>query len=181
MNYVRKIDREPEPIGATQWQGMRDQDVGRLVAALEVLHAELAAHNDALTEVNRAMTAANAKLVRSRERYAALYQLAPTPLVTVDSAGEILETNDAGLALLANESPVGLTLECFVPRDQRAALEAVFHDVFSAGTRGGCELEIERPDGTRVATAVDAIATSDTPTGVAGCLISFVDITARRR
>lgn len=158
-----------------------DVDVAALVHALEVHQAELELQNQELVAANDELRHSNAKLARARDRYRALQELAPVPLITIDPAGVILDVNQAAEALL--RAPRQRLFErrfgVFVAELARPAAARLVADLFAAGRAREIELVLA-PDGEPpIEVVVDgAVLAEDGP---ARAVLVIVDVSGRRR
>ena len=156
---------------------LSETDVAALLHSLEVHQAELETQNQELRAGNDELRRANAELAFARDRYQALQELAPVPLVTIDRAGTILDVNRAAEALFA--SPRSKLIERrfaqLVADSARAALPTMLARLFAAGSGRGVELVIV-PE---VAVLVDGAVLPDE--GPARAVLALVDVSARER
>ncbi len=114
--------------------------VKSLIESLELHQAELNAQNDALQATLQALAHTNAELERAARRYQDLYNLAPTPYVTLDANRAIVQVNAAAATLLSRPVAqlVGARFDVLVAADDRPA----FREFLAQAHLGTAELEL---------------------------------------
>ncbi|MHA4866773.1 PAS domain-containing sensor histidine kinase [Duganella sp. PWIR1] len=120
-----------------------DSDVLRQWHELQVSQIELDLQNQALTELQEERDHAEAV----RDRYAELYDLAPSGYLSLDAAGRILRANHAAAELLGvsrNDLP-GRRFEHFVAPQAQAGLRSFLARLFGNGVRAVVELPLFDP------------------------------------
>lgn len=137
--------------------------------------ASLQQRNAALTKTNTDLCSANEALVLAGARYLLLHDLAPTPLVTVDTAGRITDVNHAAEVLLGSARPQVLDRQFAAFLDARHELP--LSTLFTVGSLQGLEVSLSH-DGAVVDLSLDAVVLP----GIvpARALLACVDITARK-
>lgn len=146
--------------------------------AFEKLQAELEAHNEELRAINAELVETNTALTSARDRFRALHDLAPVPLVTIDAAGVVVEVNHGACALFRapREHLIGRRLLVFVAETKRGALAAVITRLFAATPVHGFETELALEDGAVcIEVRVEGAAMQDDGRAVA--VLALVDVT----
>ena len=131
---------------------MTPEDVQRVVHELQVHQIELQLQNEELRH-------SQLELARARDRYADLYEFAPDGYVTLNREGTVLEANLTAAKLLGvvRDSLVGKNLTNFISRQSQDCFYLHRQEVFAAGAKQICELEMQRDGGlwmARLATTV---------------------------
>jgi signal transduction histidine kinase/CheY-like chemotaxis protein len=162
-------------------------DVTALVHSLQVHQAELELQNHELVTTNEELRRSNDALAVARDRYHALHELAPVPLVTLDAGGTVIDVNGAGEALLRTPRAglVGRRFPLFVADPGRSALAAALRGLFAGDRVRGLELVLVAEDEPPIDVLIDAVliheADDDHDERMARALLAFVDVTARMR
>jgi two-component system sensor histidine kinase ResE len=153
-----------------------------LLHLLEVQQAELEVQNSELRTANEELRRTNAALVNAADRFRALYEYAPTPYVTVDSAGTILDLNRACEVMLATprDHLIGGALHLFVDDAGRAMFRQFVEAVFAIGHDRCGDLTMLGAGGTPGDKLVDGVLLRDEPGQPPRCVLAFTDITARK-
>src|SRR6266576_5950405 len=149
---------------------------------LRVLH-ELEVHQIELKMQNAELQRARHELEAALEKYTDLYDLAPVGYFSIDEAGEILEANLTGAALLGVERPrlINRRLLLFVSETSRPIFLAFLKELFAGPKDQLCEaLLLKVGGGTfwagfRATSAVSLSATRKS------YQVAFADITASRQ
>jgi PAS domain-containing protein len=128
-----------------QIAGMPLEDVQKLVHELQVHQIELEMQND---ELRRAQL----ELEHERNRYAHLYEFAPTAHLTLSASGEILEANLHAGELLALERGrlIGQKFSRFVLPEAQDSFYLLSRQVFNSDARQSTELELLNVQGKRL-------------------------------
>ncbi|MCE9572904.1 MAG: PAS domain-containing sensor histidine kinase [Deltaproteobacteria bacterium] len=152
-----------------------------LVHELELHQIELEAQNAQLVAANEELRRAHASAVGARDRYRALYELAPTPYLTIARDRTLVDANHAAARLLATgvERLLGADVAGFVADADRAKVRAFTADVFTSG-RARCEEIALAPGAGAESVLIDGVtveAADDAPRGV----LALVDISARKQ
>ncbi|MBL0216947.1 MAG: response regulator [Myxococcales bacterium] len=151
------------------------------LAALERYQAELEVQNHELREVNAELQQANLALRAARDRYQALHDLAPVPLVTIDATGVLRDVNRAACELLRapREHLIERRLLVFVPEARRPALNELISSLFASPAAQACETELEFDEGVpAVEILLDGAAIEDEGRAVA--VLALVDVTTKK-
>lgn len=132
---------------------MPTEDVQELVHELNVHQIELEIQNEELRQ-------AQLELAHTRDRYADLYEFAPTGYVTLDSDGKILSANLTAATMLGVERQQLLqtNLAKFVVREWGDAFYLHRQAVFSRVTKETCELQMKPADGTLRTVRLESVA-----------------------
>jgi PAS domain S-box-containing protein len=163
-------------LGTTQRQvaEMPVDDVQKLVHELQVQQIELEMQND---ELRRTWV----ELERTRNRYAELYDFAPTALLTLNPGGEILEANiNTGQLLgLERDRLIHQKFSRFVPVESLDAFHLFCRQTFGSRTPQSVDLDLLNAPGKRLFVHVEAVR--DRANRRMQCRLSLTDITGRRR
>jgi len=169
---LRRQARERAGGGAADPGELDANDVRSLVEELRVHQFELEIQNEELR-------AAQTRLAESRDRYQALYELAPGGYLTLDEGDRIVECNNAASALLGqpHERLLGARMGDFV------APESIdtYHHHWAGATAGGhgvSELALHNLRGHRWYIQFETSAEAAPPQRL---LCALSDITARKR
>ena len=149
-------------------------DVQKLVHELQVHQIELEMQNDELRRTHLELEAA-------RERYADLYDFAPSAHLTLSAEGEVLEANLAAGRLLGLERArlIGRKFSRFVAPEAQDTFYLLCREVFKSDTRQSAELELVNAQAARLFIQLEAVC--DAAVRQKQFRISFIDITARKR
>ncbi|HTJ44629.1 MAG TPA: ATP-binding protein [Kofleriaceae bacterium] len=150
--------------------------------ALEVHQAELEQQNESLIAANAELARTNAALAVARDRYRALYELAPAPLVTLDARGTILDVNDAAEKILGARSAavVGRPFAIFVAEASRASVRELIAALFAGRRLRGAALVLAPEGAPKADVLVDGVVFRD-DAGATRAVLACADITAHRR
>ena len=120
--------------------------------SLDVYRTELELQNEELRQTQLELEAA-------RDRYADLYDFAPTGYFSLSEAGRIIEVNLSGAALLSTSRSelIGRPLTTFAISQDIKSIRNHLAAVMDTGTRQVCEVGIARTDGTRIFVRLESI------------------------
>ena len=133
----------------------------------------------------------DAALRRSEERFRALFDWGPIAMYSCDSAGVIQEYNQGAVKLWKGEPKFGDTDEQFrssfktyLPNGtlmpfSKSAMTRVLKSEMPA--MHDLEVDVERPDGSRITVVVNVVPLKDDQGRVNGAITCFYDITERSR
>jgi PAS domain S-box-containing protein len=149
-------------------------DVQKLVHELQVHRVELEMQNDELRRTHLELEAA-------RERYAGLYDFAPSAHLTLGAEGEILEANLAAGRLLGLERIrlIGRKFSRFVAPEAQDTFYLLCREVFKSDTRQSAELELVNAQAGRMFIQLEAVR--DAAGRQKQFRIGLIDVTARKR
>jgi PAS domain S-box-containing protein len=124
-----------------------------------------------------------AELHTARDRYAALYELAPVGYLTLDATGTILTANLTAATLLGTlrSDLHGTMLTRFIARDDQDTFYLYRRQVVETGTTQTCDLRMQRPDGTAFVTCLESRRIPEEHGQGWRCLTTLSDITARKQ
>ncbi len=161
------------------WEG---RDPAVLLQALELHQAELEIQNSELQAANAELLRINADLGVAHDRFRALYELAPTPYVTIDAARAIRDLNHAASQLLGapRQFLLGGTIELFVDDANRARFRAFLDAVFVEGNTRCGDVVLLRADGSVVDVLIDGVVLRESADDPPLCVLALVDITTRK-
>ena len=149
-----------------------ESDLLKLVHELEVHQIELEMQNDEL-QINKKRAAQLAD-----DRYAKLYDLAPTGYLTLSKEGEILELNLCGARMLGKERLhlIKSRFGFFVSEDTKPVFNGFLDEIFADKTSNICEVTLIGSD--KISNYVQLTGVKSNLEGQ--CLITMADITARK-
>ena len=144
----------------------------RMLQELQVQQIELKMQNEELKKIHGEADAA-------AEKYADLYDFAPAGYFTLNSHGDILQTNLAGAALLESERAhlQGKRFGIFVAEADLPAFNAFLKQVFAAQVRQTCEVEMASKGASRLIVQIEGILSR----GGQQCCIVIEDVSAFRQ
>ena len=142
-------------------------EIQRLVMELEINRIELELQNEALIQ-------AKEQTELSVEKYAELYDFAPTGYFALSRHGEILEANLCGSQMLDRERSrlISARFGFFVSEETRSLFNHFLDKVFTGNTNESCEVTLLTERGTRLFVQLNAIHA----TRQDQCLITVADI-----
>jgi len=149
-------------------------DYAIAIHELEVHRVELEMQNDEMHRIEE-------DLVKSRDRYFALYDLAPEGFITVGEQGRILEANSSATVMLGMEKAalIGQPLTCFIYREDQDGYYLFRKGPFEAGKSRHCELRLVSKDGGIFWVRILAAQIAP-PLGTGELLLTIGDITERK-
>lgn len=158
------------------------RDPTALLHELAVHQAELELQNAELSTANQELRRTNEALIVARDRFRALYDLAPMPYVTVDADRTILDLNVAAALTLGapRERLLGATIDVFVDDVGRGRLRAFLDAVFASGPARCGDLVLVRGDAVRVDVQIDGVMLREADDDLPRCVLAIVDITTRK-
>jgi PAS domain S-box-containing protein len=150
------------------------EDVQKLVHELQVHQIELEMQNDELRRTQLELEA-------SRDRYADLYDFAPSAHLTLTAHGEILEANLAAGKLIGLERGrlIHQKFTRFLPPEAQDAFYLFCRQVFSADSRQSAELDLVNAQAKRLTVQAEAVRDATSPRKQGR--FSFTDITGRKQ
>ena len=151
------------------------QELQRLLHELRVHQLELEMQND---ELRRAQI----ELEASRSRWFELYESAPVGYLTVNDAGEIVESNHCGAILLglARGEAVNQPITRFILNEDQDTYYLLRQKLLSTEERQSCELRMVRFDRTPIWVQLAATSVRDLQ-GSRVLRIVLIDITTRKQ
>jgi len=184
MKVLRSTAPSPSRLRASAEHALRNhtrreiaalatEDVQKLVHELEVHQVELEMQNEELRRTHL-------ELETARDRYADLYDFAPSAHLTVNAAGEIMEANLSAAKLLGLERARLLhqKFSRFLPPDSQDTFYLLSRQVFSTGIRQSVELSLVDAQSKPVFVHVEAVSDA---AAKRQCRLSLNDISARKR
>jgi PAS domain S-box-containing protein len=150
--HARIILPRPNSVGAGYSKVMETAHDADLEATL----ARLRAAEGQLQERTKTLREANVALREQRERYAQLFEFAPTGYLVTDRVGRIAEANRAAGELLglAPHLLIGKDLTGFVPRGARQDFRDRLTEAQATDARSRFEVELEPQGGAPIAVDV---------------------------
>jgi PAS domain S-box-containing protein len=151
------------------------QDAQRLIHELRVHQVELETQNE---ELRRAQL----ELEESRDKYAELYDFAPTGYFTLDQRGRIVEVNLPGACQLGVERGFlrNKPFSRFVSPEFRNLFHSHLRQVFTTGAKETCELNLRKKDGSSFYASMTGIVVKDPGRKITECRCTIMDITERK-
>jgi PAS domain S-box-containing protein len=158
-----------------QRQGPADSDLMRLVRELEMRQLELELQNEELR-------AARIELQESRNRYAALYQLAPMGYLDLTRDGLIARANIAAREKLgiSDQLPTNLAFSALIHTEDQGKFQTCMHRA-AKGEKGTCTLRTAGNGETAAFIQLELAPEVDEERKLKGWRLVFVDITERKR
>jgi PAS domain S-box-containing protein len=153
-----------------------------LVQALEAHQSELEVQNAELQVANEELGRINHILEVAHGRFRALYELAPTPYVTIDASRVILDVNEAAALILAapREQLQGGTIDLFLADEHRPRFRDFLAAVFVEGHTRCHDVVLLRADATPVDAMIDGVLLREAADDPPQVVLAIVDITARK-
>lgn len=152
---------------------LSEAETMRLLHELEVHQVELEIQNE---ELNMARAAAQ----NVAQKYAELYDFAPSGYFTISKDGKIRELNLSGAEMLDKERSnlINSQFSLFVTDDTKPIFNLFLYKVFTGNTKETCEVSLIADDKSHETNLLlTGIATGNEEQ----CLISAVDITERKQ
>ncbi|GEM_PF-5177964 len=147
-----------------------------------LLH-ELQVHQVELEMQNRELRESRAEIEEARDRYAELYDFAPTGYATLDERGAVLEINLAGAAMLGQERGriVGFPFRNFVLQSDGKIFYEHLRRCRETRRRIYDVITLLKRTGERVHAELQSVAAEDVTTGKSVIRTALIDITERRK
>jgi PAS domain S-box-containing protein len=180
MPDYRKLTKAAliEQIGKlTNREGLRDAgEPLRLAHDLQVHQLELEMQNQEMREAQQ-------RLEEARDRYADLYDFAPTGYVTLDARGRIREINLTGAALLGHERAelLGKPFSLWVARDSLPAFLRHLRDVSATQEKVVDEIDVRSASGDVRHISVTSVAMGSSDEQGRACRTALVDISKHQQ
>ena len=168
--FLKKAASFPEDLA-----NMRPEEIGRVLHELRVHQIELEMQNE---ELRRAQE----ELAASRERYFALYDLAPVGYITVSETGLILKTNLSARSLLGlvRDALINQPFSQFILKEDQDSYYWHRKQLFETGGSQSCELRMVNLGGTFFWAHLEVAAMKDTLDAPVS-LIVISDITEKKK
>ncbi len=149
--------------------------------ALKLVH-ELEVHQIEIELQQKELEQANANLESSLKQYSELYDFAPIGYFTLEESGRIRAVNLAGAALLGldREQLLKRDFQFSVAPESRPIFQAFLQRVFAAAGKCECELALLSQAGGMMEAQLFATAVASPEGNGELCLVSAIDITARK-
>jgi PAS domain S-box-containing protein len=151
-------------------------EIRRLIHEMDVQRIELEMQFDELRRTQAALEAA-------RDRYSALFDMAPLGYLSLDSQGRIRQANFACAELLGMERQhlTNKKLNEFIVSGNQDHFFNFLRQSFRDPARKRCELEVQRADGSRFHAHVEGLSGQADNGLDHECLAVIMDITKRKR
>jgi PAS domain S-box-containing protein len=147
--------------------------------SLKILH-ELEVHQIELELQNEELMLAKEELAKAAtEKYAELYDFAPSGYFTLSGEGEIIDLNLCGSQMLGKERSLLINnkFSFFVSNDTKPTFNRFLEKLFSGKTKESCEITLTCVGKNCISVFINGIVTENGEQ----CLISVVDITERKQ
>lgn len=168
----------------TRWTGPGAVlDPAALADEVDVHRTELELQDAELQHASAELRRINDDLLIAHARVRALYELAPTPYITVDGDRTIVDLNRAAEATLGapRDRLLGGPIDRFVDDACRARFGAFVDGVFTAGHARGADVVLIRADAPPIDVVIDGVALREAANDPLRCVLALVDVTARER
>ena len=141
----------------------------KLIHELDVHQIELEILNDELMKANESMAKA------ATDKYAELYDFAPTGYFTISKQGKILELNLFGAAMLGRERLrlINKQFHFFISVDDKPVFNLFLDKIFNSKSKETCELTLQIGAGVPIYVLLTGIVNQNDEQ----CLVTMVDIT----
>lgn len=155
-------------------------DPAALLHAIQLQAAELEMQNVELHAANEALRVTNHALVLAHDRFRTLYDRAPTPFVTLNERGLILELNAAAGSLLGAtwQDLVGTPVALFAPERNREDFVAFVADVLAGHAHLAHEAVLQGTGRAPADVLIEAVLLREAPEDPPRVILSIVDVTA---
>jgi diguanylate cyclase (GGDEF)-like protein/PAS domain S-box-containing protein len=160
---------------------MRPQRICGKSAKPQELRPPIQSPGKSMQQRLAAVQAALSAVTLSRNRYADIYEFAPSAYLVLNGSGSIAEVNRAGASLLGLQSGdlLNASFARFVAPEDREALARHLAGMMDRESHPGCEITLLRGDGSRFAAQLDGMRLIRD--GMPGFLLVLSDITARKQ
>jgi len=150
-------------------------DISKLVHELQVHQVEFEMQNEELRRAQQEIEA-------SRNKYADLYDFAPTGYFTLDEQGIILEANLTGSVMLGVERSQLLNkpFPYYVAQDSQDIFYLHRQHVFRKKDKQSCEVALVKKDGAPWCALLESVLVADSEGTVKYCRTVVTDITERK-
>ena len=148
----------------------------RWVQELQVHQIELELQNEELRRVQEELRAA-------RDRYADLYDSAPTGYLTLNPKGMILEANLPACALLgiSRKDLLGKPILGFIAAKDQPVFQGHIREIFKTGTRQACDVDLLQKGDSPVSIQFESVPVQDEAGRCTSALTTLLDVTERAR
>ncbi len=145
----------------------------KLIQELEVYQVELELLNEELLHAWAEST------VASEEKYAELYDFAPSGYYTLSLEGKIMGLNLSGSTMLGKERSllINNNFSLFITEETRPVFNSFFHQVFDTKRKKTCEVALKTFDHPAIHAYLEGIASGNGNE----CLLTAIDITRRKQ
>ncbi|MCX6160468.1 MAG: ATP-binding protein, partial [Ignavibacteriae bacterium] len=145
---------------------------------LRIIH-ELEVHQIELELQNEKLLLAKEQSEIAREKYAELYDFAPSGYFTLSQEGEIIELNLSGAKILGKERSrlIKSRFGLYVSDDTRRVFNDFLRKVFESNTKESCEVTFSLNGKSHINVHITGIVAENGEQ----CLLNVVDITERKR
>jgi PAS domain S-box-containing protein len=151
-------------------------EIAKLLHEVRVYQAELEMQNEELRRIQD-------ELIRSRDRFAELYDKAPVGYLTLDPNGVVHEANLTAARLFALDRQVLLQkrLSRFIAEGSQDELFLHLRQVFGTATKGTCELQLRPSSAPAFIGRLESIVLHGGPGSPSRCLVALIDVTRHRQ
>ena len=144
---------------------------------LKLIH-ELEVHQIELELQNKELLLAKEQAEEAREKYAELYDFAPSAYFTLSEEGEIIKLNLYGAELLCKERSLLINRQFgfFVSDDSRLIFNQFLHNIFKSKEKASCEIALSINEKPPIFIHINGILDKNEKE----CLITAIDISERK-
>lgn len=177
LNVLRqKAEKKLKNSGPETIDHMMGKDAQYIIHELRINQIELELQNEELKS-------ANAKAKYLLDKYADLYNFAPSGYFTLSKSGKILEANLSGAALLGVQSGrlVSSRFQMFVKADNVAVFDAFLNAIIRTDKKQMCEIQLLRDDANPLFVNIEGTIAHVRENGGKQILASVMDITDRKQ
>jgi two-component system cell cycle sensor histidine kinase/response regulator CckA len=152
------------------------EDIQSVIHELQVHQIELEMQNEELRRAQLALHAA-------RDKYADLYDFAPTGYFTVSEKGLIQEANLTGATMLGVERGKlrGQPFSQFITGDTQDIFYRHRRKLMETRTKQGCELRLKQKDGSQFHAQLDCVVVQDDEGNITAFRLAVSDIEERMK
>ena len=146
--------------------------------ALKLLH-ELQVHQIELEMQNAELILANEQECLAKEKYAKLYNFAPSCFLTLSKEGDIVELNISAAKILGKERSalINSRFGLYISTDTRPIFNFFFQNVVKNNVKQTCEIELASKENALTNILIEGILSENEE----HCLLNFMDITETKQ
>jgi len=148
----------------------------------ELLIRELEVHQLELEIQNEELRNTQGELEKALERFSDLYEFAPAGFFTLDKAGNIVETNLRGAAMLNAERQrlMGTPFLRYLAPESQTTFHRFMDDLVASQEKRTCELQFLKDGTAPVDTMVEGVVRTDAEKSSLEISLNAIDITERK-
>jgi len=175
---LRKMAVEALLKNPPQESDLKTGDLLKLVHELQVYKTEVEMQNEELR-------VAHEELLASRDRYAQLYDLAPTGYLTLSTDLCIEEANNPAMNMLGLKREAintgSIKFSSIVASESQDEWHKFSRTIFENDEKKRCELILRAAENTRLIVLLESIAVKEGFNVVGQCMVALIDITGRKK